>query len=59
MQVQFTIGLDGQVTSTKIASTTLGSPTVEDCILRRFARMQFPRPRGGEVTIKYPLIFKE
>jgi len=59
LKVQFTIGLEGQVMAAKIVSSTLDNPTVENCILRRFARMQFPKPKGGVVTIKYPLIFKE
>ena len=57
--VQFTVGLDGYVTATRIASSTINSPEVENCVLRRFARMQFSPPQGGEVTIRYPLRFTE
>ena len=59
VKVLFTIGLDGRVVSMSIASSTLNNRNVENCILLRFSRMQFPRPQGGPVTIKYPLIFQE
>ena len=59
IKVQFTVGVNGRVTASKIASSTMNDPDVENCILRRFQRMTFPKPEGGEVTIKYPMIFKE
>ena len=59
VKVLFTIGTDGRVTSSRIAESTLGDADVENCILRRFRRMEFPAPSGGEVTIKYPLVFQE
>jgi TonB family protein len=59
IRVQFTIGSAGQVTATRIASSTLNKPQVENCVLRRFARMQFPKPQGGDVTIVFPIVFKE
>ncbi len=57
--VKFTIGVDGTVSSAAVDSSTLGSPEVEECIVRRFARMEFPKPEGGEVTVKYPFILKQ
>jgi hypothetical protein len=59
IQVKFTIGSNGQVTTQAIGTTTLQSPMVEGCILRRIAGWQFPKPRGGtQVLVTYPFIFR-
>jgi hypothetical protein len=59
IQVKFTIGANGQVIAQNIGTTTLQSPMVEGCILRRIAGWQFPKPRGGtQVLVTYPFIFR-
>ncbi len=49
--VKFVVGSSGSVTSARIRSSTLGDERVEECIRERFARMQFPPPPGGGITI--------
>ena len=55
--VRFTIQLDGKVTSSGVAETSLGSPPVERCITDAVATWIFPKPRGGQVEVNYPFVF--
>ncbi len=57
--VKFTIAGDGTVSSATTKRSTLGSPTVENCINGRFMRFKFPEPRGnGIVIVSYPFVFQ-
>lgn len=59
VQIKFTIGAAGEVTSQQIGSSTLKNAMVEGCILRRVARWKFPNPKGGtSVIVTYPFLFK-
>jgi len=59
VQVKFTIGAAGTVTTQEIGATTLKNAMVEGCILRRVARWKFPQPKGGtSVMVTYPFLFK-
>jgi hypothetical protein len=56
--IKFVIAKDGSVSSASTKSSTMNSPSVEDCIVGRFLRMQFPEPKGGGIVIvSYPFIF--
>jgi outer membrane biosynthesis protein TonB len=56
--VNFTIAKDGTVSAARTKSSTMGNPTVEQCINGRFMRFQFPEPKGGGIVIvTYPFIF--
>ena len=36
----------------------MGSASVEQCVVGRFMRMQFPQPKGGGIVIvSYPFLF--
>jgi Ca-activated chloride channel family protein len=49
----------GRVTSAGIASTTLDSADVENCIADRAAAWEFPQaPQGGIVQVNYPFVLK-
>ena len=54
---QWKIGLQGQVKSTTIASSTVGNRKVESCIMRVIKRMRFEKPDGGICVINYPFVF--
>ena len=41
---------DGTVPTSQVTTSTLGSAAVEQCVAQRFARMQFPQPKGGGVV---------
>lgn len=58
LNVKFTIGKDGKVSSASFATNTLNNATVESCVQERFLRMSFPEPKGGGfVLVRYPLVF--
>lgn len=55
---RFSIGADGNVTSSAIKSTTFPHGSVESCVASTFAGMHFPTPKGGgNVVVTYPLMF--
>jgi TonB family protein len=57
--VQFVVSGNGQVLSAVVAKSTLGSQTVENCIVEAVRRWTFPSPEdGGIVTVVYPFEFK-
>lgn len=57
--VEFLIGADGKVRSAEDASyEPFPSAKVTACVLARFKAMKFPQPNGGEVIVRYPLVFK-
>ena len=56
VMVNFTIGPTGAVLASIVQSSTLGNPTVEQCIAGALRRWEFPRPQGGIVVVTYPFI---
>ena len=58
VSVRFIIGKDGSVARANIKKSTIGSKAVEDCIISRFKRFQFDKPKkGGIVIVTYPFAF--
>lgn len=56
----FIIDGDGTVAVSRIGSTTLLNPSVENCIRDKITGWQFPKPRGGgRVTVNYPFLFNK
>jgi TonB family protein len=55
--VRFTIDEEGHVLSPQIISTTINCPFLEQEVLKRIRRWQFPATTGGSVTVRYPFIF--
>ena len=58
VMVQFTIGANGQVMTSIVQSSTMGNPTVEQCIAGAVRRWEFPKPQGGIVIVTYPFVLK-
>lgn len=57
--IGFRIGGDGHVLSADVASSTMGSPPVEQCIAAAVATWVFPKPIGGGVVkVSYPFVLK-
>jgi len=54
---QWKVGLQGQVKSTSVTSSTMNNKKVENCILRVVKRMRFEKPDGGICVINYPFVF--
>ena len=55
--VGFTIYPTGSVASVEIRTSNLGNDDVQECLVRRIGRWQFPEPEGGVVTVSYPFVF--
>lgn len=56
---QWIITPTGKVIGVKVASSSLNSPSVEECIMSRIATWVFPSPKGGgTVKVTYPFIFR-
>lgn len=57
--ISFIIGTSGMVKVAGVASTSLNSKLVEDCILLRLKSWKFPMPEGGvEVKVSYPFLLR-
>jgi hypothetical protein len=55
---QFTISGAGDVVAVALRDSTLGNPTVEECVCRRLWSWKFPKPQGGgNVDVVYPFNF--
>jgi hypothetical protein len=55
--VRFVIGRDGAVTSAVKDSSDLPDQGVVSCIVDAVAKIAFPKPEGGTVTVVYPISF--
>jgi hypothetical protein len=59
LRVDFEIGPSGAVQNQKLEESTLRNTRVEQCVLKNLAKVEFPRPPGGEpITISFPFTFK-
>lgn len=58
IQVEWTIGTSGTVRGSRQTFTSMNSTNVSNCILGAIRGWRFPKPRGGEVIVNYPFIFK-
>jgi TonB family protein len=57
--VSFTISPTGSVMRPTIKSSTLGSASVESCMVRRMKLWKFPAPvNAGAVRVSYPFLFR-
>lgn len=57
--VDFTIGGNGLVKTASVASSSLGSKIVEDCIVLRLKSWKFPLPQNGvDVKVSYPFVLR-
>jgi TonB family protein len=53
--VDFVIGPNGRITTAKVAQSSLGSRTVESCMIAKMKSWQFPKPVGKvNVDVLYP-----
>ncbi|MEZ4449063.1 MAG: AgmX/PglI C-terminal domain-containing protein [Nannocystaceae bacterium] len=47
LEVQFAVNAVGKVSGSRIASSTLRDPAVEDCVAQAVRRWPFPKPTGS------------
>jgi hypothetical protein len=58
--VNFIIGANGMVQSSKTKETSLNNVEVENCISQKIKMWKFPEPKGGGiVVVTYPFVLKQ
>jgi acetolactate synthase regulatory subunit len=57
VSLEFVIDGSGAITQIKDSGSDMGDATMVSCITKAFSTITFPRPEGGIVTVRYPLIF--
>jgi outer membrane biosynthesis protein TonB len=58
--IRWKIDAGGVVSGAKVRSSSMRNGRVEDCIVRRIARMKFPKPKGGvTAVVNFPFIFAQ
>jgi hypothetical protein len=56
--IKFVIAKDGSVSQSSVRSSTLDNQPTERCLVEKFGRMRFVKPKGGGIAIvSYPLVF--
>lgn len=58
MTVQVRIGPNGEACSASVVSDTTGSQKLQQCVRLKMAAGGYPRPKGGCVDVKVPVVFK-
>lgn len=48
---------DGTPRNTEITKSSIEDRSFQRCIIRRISAWMFPRPKGGETPVRFPLIF--
>jgi TonB family protein len=57
--IDFVIANTGRVRVASVKESSVRDERLNECILKRLARWEFPRPKSGvEVAVSYPFIFK-
>jgi len=58
INVQFTIAASGDVTASRLVSSTMRNAVVEACTVAAVKGWEFPKPLGGgHVDVTYPFVF--
>ncbi len=58
VNVRFVIREDGSIDEIADAVSDLPSEDVINCVLHGFRALRFPAPRGGSMTVKYPILLQ-
>jgi TonB family protein len=58
VKIDWKVNLDGRVETVKVASSSLGNPSAEGCMVRQVKQWQFPKPNGVAAMVQFPFIFK-
>lgn len=57
VELAWRIERDGHTDRVRVASSTLGDPRAEGCMVRQVRHWRFPAPDGGVVDVRYPFLF--
>jgi len=58
VEVEWTVSMTGAVHGVRQKFSSLDSLPAVNCILEHIRGWQFPQPKGGEVVVSYPFVFK-
>ncbi|MBN1959378.1 MAG: FHA domain-containing protein [Deltaproteobacteria bacterium] len=58
VEIEWTITTSGSVRGTRQKYSSLNSVPAVNCIIGRISTWRFPQPKGGEVIVSYPFVFK-
>lgn len=58
LEVEWVIGTSGMVRSARQKYSDLDSSAAVSCVLDKIKGWRFPQPKGGEVAVSYPFVFK-
>ncbi len=58
IQVEWVIGSSGAVRTARQQFSNLSSTNVSNCIMNAIRTWRFPTPKGGDVVVSYPFIFR-
>lgn len=56
--VRFVIDERGRATNAQLLRGTMPDVEMNECVLRVYRRMSFPKPEGGSVLVSYPIDFQ-
>ena len=56
--LDFTIGREGAVIRSEVASSDVGDPQMNECLRVAVGGWTFPTPDGGVVQVNYPFTFE-
>jgi hypothetical protein len=56
--MSFIVDEEGRVTTATVTTTGLADCQVAACVRDELARSVFPKPEGGRVSVRYPLVFE-
>lgn len=59
LELKLRVAPDGKVAMAAVAQSSLGSFEVERCVQKVVAAIDFPRPKGGEAELTYPVEFPQ
>ena len=57
MEWQWRLDSRGRISDIELVNTTISDRRMIDCIRKKIARWQFPRPKRGSVEVSYPFRF--
>ena len=58
VEIEWTVGTNGSVHGARQKFSSLESVSAVNCILDKIRGWRFPEPKGGEVVVSYPFVFK-
>ena len=57
LTVDFTIERSGKTSEVRVGNSSIKDAAMRSCMVEVFERLRFPAPKGGTVTVGYPIVF--